>query len=76
MNTIKVAAESVVACSTSFVASEAMNLDTLWTALTTFAVTIVTMVGGEVIKFLVAYFKKKTHDIEKEDKPEEKKETK
>ena len=68
MNAGAIATETVVACSTSFIVSEAANLDTLWTALITFAVTVVTMVGGEVIKFLVAFFKKKTHDIEKEDK--------
>lgn len=68
MNAVTIVTESVVACSTSFVVSEAANLDTLWTALITFAVTVVTMVGGEVIKFLVAFFKKKTQDIEKEDK--------
>ena len=68
MNAGVIATETVVACSTSFVVSEAANLDALWTALITFAVTVVTMVGGEVIKYLVAFFKKKTHDIEKEDK--------
>ena len=42
----------------------------LLTVLITFATTLVTMVGGELIKFLVAYFKKKTKELE--DKKEEK----
>lgn len=61
---------------TSTAVSEAANLDLLWTALITLAVALVTNVGSEIVKWLVAFFKKKTKDIEKEDKPEEKKETK
>lgn len=42
----------------------------LLTVLITFATTLITMVGGELIKFLVAFLKKKTKDLEgkKEDK--------
>ena len=46
----------------------------LLTVLITFATTLVTMVGGELIKFLVAYFKKKTKELE--DKKENEKENK
>lgn len=53
-----------VASITSTIISTSMSLDALVTALITFLVSVVTLVGGEVIKWLVAYFKKKTHDIE------------
>ena len=47
----------------------------LLTVLITFATTLITMVGGELIKFLVAYFKKKTKELEGK-KEEENKENK
>ena len=42
-----------------------LNVDAspLLTALITFGISIVTIVGGEVIKWLVAYFQKKTQDL-------------
>lgn len=56
-------------------ASISAQLDPLWTALIGFGVSLVTMVGGEVVKWLVSYFKKKRVDIENtikgEDKDEE-----
>lgn len=42
----------------------AVTLEPLYTALITFGVSVVTIVGGEIIKWLVAYFKKKTQEIE------------
>ena len=48
-----------VATTSSVIVAEALQLDSLWTALISFAVSLVTIVGGELIKFLLAYFKKK-----------------
>lgn len=53
-----------VSVGASNVAANAMNADALITALITFGVSVVTLVGGELIKFLVAYFKKKTDALE------------
>ena len=47
----------------------------LLTVLITFATTLITMVGGELIKFLVAFLKKKTKELE-DKKEEENKENK
>lgn len=46
-----------------------LNVDAspLLTALISFGISIVTIVGGEVIKWLVAYFQKKTKDLKDED---------
>lgn len=57
-----------IAFGTSTVLAESLSLEPLWTALITFGVSVVTLVGGEVIKWLVAFFKKKTHDLEESDK--------
>ena len=48
--------------------ANAVNADALITALITFGVSVVTLVGGELIKYLVAFFKKKTDDLEHKDK--------
>lgn len=56
-----------IATTSAIIISEAVNLNYLWTALITFATSLVTLAGGELIKFLVAYFKKKTKDLEKEE---------
>lgn len=67
---------SVAEFGTSFIVSsvlsEVLSLDNLWTALITFAISLITVAGGELIKFVVAYLKKKTNDIESTDKKEEK----
>ena len=46
-----------------------LNVDAspLLTALISFGISIVTIVGGEVIKWLVAYFQKKTKELKGED---------
>ena len=49
----------------------AVGADTLLTALITFGISLITVVGGELIKYLVAYLKKKREDIEGKDKEEE-----
>lgn len=58
------AIELGVATSVTTITSVSAQLDPLWTALIGFGVSLVTMVGGEFVKWLVAYFKKKTKDIE------------
>lgn len=58
------AIELGIATSVTTITSVSAQLDPLWTALIGFGVSLVTMVGGELVKWLVAYFKKKTKDIE------------
>ena len=66
-----------VAASTSTVVATAVDASPLLTALISLGVTIVTVVGAELVKFLVAFFKKKTDELEKgKSKDEEKKEEK
>ena len=52
---------------TTGIISTAVSADPLLTALIGFGVSLVTMVGGELLKLLVAYLKKKTKEISKED---------
>ena len=66
--------EIAVATATTTAVATSVNAEPLLTALIGLGVSIVTMVGGELVKFLVAYFKKKTKDLNpEEDKQEEKK---
>lgn len=65
-----------ISVSTSAVVSTSIDASPLLTALITFGVSVITLVGGELIKFLVAYFKKKTQDIEEEKKENKKDENK
>lgn len=67
MNTTIMAAEIAVATVTTSVVATAVSAEPLLTALIGFGVSLVTMVGGELVKFLVAFFKKKRENIEKED---------
>ncbi len=55
--------ELAVAVPTSTIISSSVNADGLLTALISLAVSIVTLVGGELVKFLVAYFQKKTKEL-------------
>lgn len=63
---------------TSTIASTAVatsiNAEPLLTALITFGVSLVTLAGGELVKFLVTYLQKKTKQLkdEAEDKGDEK----
>lgn len=68
MNTI---IELGVATTTSYAICSSVSADNLITALITFGVSLVTLVGGELIKFLVAYFKKKTKNLEDEEEKKE-----
>ena len=61
--------ELLTATGVSTAISMTVNTEPLITALITFGVTLVTMAGGELVKFLVAFLKNKT---EKYSKPEEK----
>ena len=66
-----------VAAATSTAVATAVDASPLLTALISLGVTIVTVVGAELVKFLVAFLKKKTEELEgkskdKQDKKEEK----
>ena len=62
---------AVSTVSTTAIATS-VNAEPLLTALIGFGVSLVTMVGGELVKFLVSYLKKKRENIEgKEDKKDE-----
>lgn len=62
--------EIAVATATTTAVATSVNAEPLLTALIGLGVSIVTMVGGELVKFLVAYFKKKTKDLNPEEKQE------
>lgn len=68
--------EVVVASGTSLAIATSVNAEPLLTALITLGTTIVTMVGGELVKFLIAFLKNKTKKYEEkegEKKDEDKK---
>lgn len=60
----------------SSIVSNAINAEPLLTALITFGVSIVTLVGGELIKFLIAYLQRKTNEQKRKDVEEGKEEGK
>lgn len=69
MNSSIIVSEIAVASGSGFAIATSVNAEPLLTALITLGTTIVTMVGGELVKFLVAYLKNKTKKYEnKEDK--------
>ena len=65
---VQLYSEYAVAVGASTVTATAVNADALITALITFGVSLVTLAGGELIKYLVAFFKKKTDDLNKDEK--------
>lgn len=65
MNAGIITGEILAAGTTSTAIATSVNADPLITALIGFGTALVTMVGGEIVKFLVAFFKKKTKDLEK-----------
>lgn len=72
MNTSIVLGEVAVATATTSIVATSVNAEPLLTALIGFGVSLITMAGGELVKFLVAFFKKKTKDLqEPEDKDKE-----
>lgn len=64
--------EIAFSTATTTMVATSVNAEPLLTALIGLGVSIVTMVGGELVKFLVAFFKKKTKDLSG-DEPEDKK---
>ena len=56
-----------VAATTGTAVATAVDASPLLTALISLGVTIVTVVGAELVKFLVAFFKKKTEELEGKD---------
>ena len=67
MSTPLVLGEVAVASCSSLAICTSVDASPLLTALITFGVSIVTMVGGELIKYLVALLKKKREDLEKKE---------
>lgn len=65
MNAAQFVTELAIAVPVSAGVANGLNADALITALITFGVSVVTLVGGELIKFLVAFFNKKTDDLTK-----------
>ena len=71
MNTnILLTSEIAVSSVTSGTIAYAVDASPLLTALITFGVSIVTLVGGEIVKYLVAYFKKKTKELNGDEEAE------
>lgn len=64
-NPIITSYEVVVASLSSYAIAQAVDFTPLLTALITFGVSIITIVGTEIIKFLVTFFRKKTEDLNK-----------
>ena len=73
MTTTVMAAEVALSTTATTLVATSVSAEPLLTALIGFGVSLVTMVGGELVKFLVAFFKKKTNDIKgKEDNKDDK----
>ena len=67
--------ELAVSTATTTAVATSVDASPLLTALIGFGVSLVTMVGGEVVKFLVAFFKNKREKIEgKKDESQNKEE--
>ena len=76
MNGSVILGEVVVATGSSMAIATSVDASPLLTALITFGVSLVTLVGGELVKFLVAFLKKKTNDLKEKDKGEQENENK
>lgn len=68
MNATIIGSELLLATATTSIIANGINAEPLVTAAIGFGVSVITMVGGELIKFLVAFFKSKREKIEKGDK--------
>lgn len=64
----------IVSCVASFAIAENIDTSPLYTALITFGVSFITMIGGELIKFIVTFFKAKTKKYKEQLTEEELKE--
>ena len=73
MDALTLGSEVTISTIISGVAATAVDATPLLTALITFGVSLVTLAGGELVKFLVAYFKAKTKKLEESDKKDDKK---
>lgn len=62
--------ELAVSTASTTVVATSVNAEPLLTALIGFGISLITVVGGELVKYLVAFLKKKREDLEgkKEDK--------
>ena len=69
---LMVTAELATSTITTTAIATSVNAEPLLTALIGLGVSIVTMVGGELVKFLVAFLKKKTKDLNGDAEAEEK----
>ena len=67
MESAVILGEVATSTAVSTVVATGVNAEPLLTALITLGVSIVTMVGGELVKFLVAWFKKKREKLEEPD---------
>lgn len=68
MANVNIAAIEVgVAATTGTTIATAVDASPLLTALISLGVAIVTVVGAELVKFLAAFFKKKTEELEGKD---------
>ena len=67
MNYLVLTGEIATSTLVSGAVASTFNFEPLVTALITFGVSIVTLVGGELIKYLIAYFQKKTKDLKEDD---------
>ena len=71
-----VMSELAVSTGVSVGIATSVDASPLLTALIALGTSIVTMVGGEIVKFLVAFFKKKTNDLKQKDEGEKQDENK
>ena len=62
--------EVAFSTATTSIVATSIDASPLVTALIGFGVSLVTMVGGELVKFLVAFFKKKTKELQEPDDKE------
>lgn len=68
METALLASELAVATGVTTAVSMSVSAEPLLTAAIGFGVSLLTMVGGELVKYLVAFFKAKREKLEKGDK--------
>lgn len=59
-----------LSATTSIVLTESLNLDVLWNALITLAVSIISVLSVEGVNFLIKWIKKKTEQIDNEESKE------
>lgn len=71
-----VMSELAISTGASVGIATSVDASPLLTALIALGTSIVTMVGGEIVKFLVAFFKKKTNDLKQKDEGEKQDENK